>query len=82
VPATNFVGWLVTGAGVFALWAAADGDDDPRGGDGALAVYVWTWVGESFANAALWGRPRVALAGGAAMGAFAVPALVRRVRHS
>jgi hypothetical protein len=37
-------------------------------------------VGESFANAALWGRPRVALAGGAAMGAFAVPALVRRVR--
>ena len=80
VPATNFVGWLVTGAGVFALWAAADGDDDPRGGDGALAVYVWTWVGESFANAALWGRPRVALAGGAAMGAFAVPALVRRVR--
>jgi putative membrane protein len=80
VPATNFLGWLVTGAGVFALWAAADGDDDPRAGDGALAVYVWTWVGESFANAALWGRPRVALAGGAAMGAFAVPALARRVR--
>jgi putative membrane protein len=45
---------------------------------GAVALYVWTWLGEGFANAALWERPRVALAGGAAMGAFAIPALWRR----
>src|SRR5690606_7550249 len=43
VPASNFAGWLVTGAGVFALWALADPDDDPqRDGDGALALYAWT----------------------------------------
>ena len=81
IPATNFAGWLVTGAGVFALWALVDGDDDPaRDGDGALGLYVWTWAGETFANLAIWQRPRVALAGGVAMGAFAVPALRARLR--
>jgi uncharacterized membrane protein len=81
IPATNFAGWLVTGAGVFAVWALADAGDDPvADGDGALALYVWTWAGETFANAAIWRRPRVALAGAAAMGAFAAPAVAARVR--
>ena len=44
---------------------------------GAVALYVWTWLGETFANAVLWRRPSVAAAGAAAMGAFAVPALLR-----
>jgi putative membrane protein len=78
VPLTNFLGWLATGAGVFALWAAADAWDEPEvNGGGALRLYTWTWIGETYANAVLWRRPRVALAGGAAMGAFAVPALLR-----
>ena len=82
VPATNFLGWLATGAGVFAVWSLADPGDDPVfDGDGALALYVWTWVGETFASAVLWRRPRVALAGGAAMGAFAVPAVLARRRR-
>jgi len=84
IPASNFVGWLVTGAGIFALWAALEGDDEALEegeGDGALAVYLWTWAGEGFANAALWDRPRVALAGTGAMGAFAIPALLRRARR-
>ena len=51
-----------------------------RGDDGALALYAWTWAGETFANAVLWRRPRVAAAGALAMGAFAVPALGRRWR--
>ncbi len=81
IPATNFAGWLFTGAGVFAVWALADGDDDPAtDGDGALALYAWTWAGELFANLVIWRRPRVALAGGVAMGAFAVPALRARLR--
>ena len=81
IPASNFLGWFVTGAGVFAVWSLIDGDDDPaRDGDGALGLYAWTWVGETFANAALWRRPRVAAAGAAAMGAFAAPALWRRWR--
>ena len=78
IPASNFAGWLVTGAGVFALWAAIDADSGD--GDGALFLYAWTWAGETFANAVLWRRPRVAAAGGTAMGAFAVPALWRRWR--
>lgn len=82
IPASNFAGWLVTGAGVFALWAALDGDDEgaPARDDGALALYLWTWVGEMFANLVIWRRPRVALAGGVAMGSFALPALRARLR--
>jgi putative membrane protein len=81
VPASNYAGWLLTGAVLFSAWSLLDGDDPARGeGDGALALYVWTWVGETFANAAIWRRPRVALAGGAAMGALALPALAARRR--
>ena len=75
VPASNFAGWFVTGLGVFAVMAALDRDDDED--TGAVALYVWTWVGEAIANAFIWRRPRVALAGGLAMGAFALPALRR-----
>jgi putative membrane protein len=79
IPASNFLGWFVTGLGVFSVWAAIDSGDDPqRDGDGALALYAWTWLGETFANAVLWRRPIVAAAGGAAMGAFVLPALLRR----
>jgi hypothetical protein len=68
--------------GVFAVFAVADGRDDPaRDGDGALALYAWTWAGETLANAAVWHRPRVAVAGGVAMGAFALPALLARRRR-
>ena len=64
VPASNFLGWFVTGAGVFAVWSMLDGDDEPLvDGDGALALYTWTWVGETFANAVLWRRPVVAAGG-------------------
>jgi putative membrane protein len=82
VPASNFLGWLMTATGVFAVFALADGDDDPAAdGDGALALYLWTWVGETVGNAVIWRRPRVAAAGGVTMGAFAVPALVARRRR-
>ena len=82
IPASNFLGWLLTGAGVFSLWAWLDGADDPDAdGDGALALYAWTWIGEAFANAVLWRRPVTAAAGTAAMGAFALPALRSRLRR-
>ncbi|HEX8157935.1 MAG TPA: carotenoid biosynthesis protein [Solirubrobacteraceae bacterium] len=81
VPASNFLGWLVTGAGMFALWALIDGDDEPaQDGDGALGLYTWTWIGELVANLFIWRRPRVALVGGLAMGTVAVPALLVRLR--
>ncbi len=81
VPASNFLGWWVTGLGVFGVWSLLDAEAPDARDDGALALYAWTWAGETFANAALWRRPRVAAAGAAAMGAIAVPALRRRLRH-
>ena len=80
VPASNFAGWLATGGAIFALVAALDREAPDARDDGALALYAWTWVGETIANAALWGRPRVAAAGAAAMGAVAVPGLLGRLR--
>ena len=82
VPLSNFLGWFATGTVVFGAWSVLERDDDPAfDGDGALALYVWTWVGETFASAVLWRRPRVAAAGGVAMGLFAVPALLARRRR-
>jgi uncharacterized membrane protein len=87
VPLQNFAGWLATGGAVFALWAALDAGDDPlapdgalREGDGALALYAWTLLGETVANLVFWQRPRVAAAGAVAMGAVAGPAVGRRLR--
>jgi putative membrane protein len=77
VPLSNFAGWLATSLVIFAAWSALDGDES-AGDGGAVALYVWTWAGETLANAVVWRRPLVAAAGGAAMGAFALPALVRR----
>ena len=81
VPVSNFAGWLVVGATIFALWAAVDGEDGDPASDVPLGLYVWTWVGEVAANLLFWRRPRVAAAAGVAMGAFAVPALVARLRR-
>ncbi|MDA0169510.1 carotenoid biosynthesis protein [Solirubrobacter taibaiensis] len=79
IPATNFAGWFLTGLIVFTTVAALSRDDEQdRDAAGAIALYVWTWVGEAIANAFIWRRPRVALAGGLAMGVFAVPALLWR----
>ena len=80
IPASNFLGWWITGADVFAVWSLLDPHAPDADDDEALALYVWTWVGETFANAVLWRRPRVAAAGAVAMGAFALPALRRRLR--
>jgi len=83
VPASNFAGWLATGLGLFggfALLERGSGRGPAGADDGALALYAWTWIGETVANVAVWRRPRVAAAGAMAMGAFALPALMRRAR--
>jgi len=83
VPASNFIGWLGTAMVIFGVWAAlerAESDSEVAShDDGALALYAWTWIGETVANVAVWRRPRIAAAGGTAMGMFAVPALARRL---
>ena len=78
IPASNFLGWFVTGLGVFAVYATFDPEPPSREDDGALALYLWTWAGETVANLAVWRRPRVAIAGGLGMGVFALGALRER----
>jgi len=68
IPASNFAGWFATGLCVFAVFALWP-DEEPS--DEAWALYLWTWAGESFANAVIWRRPVTAAVGGASMGAFA-----------
>ena len=80
VPTSNFAGWFATGLAAFAIVGAIESARPDARDDGALALYAWTWAAEAFANAALWRRPVVAIAGAAAMGAFAVPALWGRCR--
>ena len=80
VPASNFAGWFVTGLAAFSAIAAVDREAPGGRDDGALALYAWTWLGEGFANAALWRRPLTAAVGALAMGSVAVPALRRRWR--
>src|SRR4051794_36820951 len=73
VPATNFLGWLLVGGAIFAVWSVLDEDAGAPPADVPLALYAWTWVGEIAANLLFWRRPRVAVTAGAAMGAFAIP---------
>lgn len=79
VPASNFAGWFVTGLGIFGAWAMADRSRPGPRDDGALALYLWAWAGEGFANAVLWRERVTAAAGAAAMGALALPAIARRL---
>ena len=42
-----------------------------------VALYAWTWIGETVAHALFFEGAGVALASFLAMGAFAVPAMLR-----
>lgn len=84
IPFTNFCGWLVVGLLIFGAWTAlragarARSHTRPAGfSPVALALYVWTWVGETFAHIFVWQVPKVALVGFVGMGLFALPALLR-----
>ncbi len=80
VPAANFGGWMATGMCAFGVIAGLDRSAPTRDDDGALALYVWTWIAEGVANVMFWRRPVSAVAGAITMGTFAAPALVRRNR--
>jgi carotene biosynthesis associated membrane protein len=85
IPLGNYAGWLLVGLLLYALWAVVEPRRAPRrigpveDGLGVL-LYAWTWIGETVAHLVFWGRPLVALASFVAMGALAVPALVRWAR--
>ncbi len=72
IPVTNFVGWFVVSTAMMALLDRAlprkDADDRQP-----MLLYLWTYASSVLANAAFFGRPGVALVGGAVMGVVAVP---------
>lgn len=82
IPLVNFLGWLLVGLVLFGWWALVTRRDAPRRGGrvedwlGPL-LYAWTWIGETVAHALFFEGAGVALASFLAMGAFAVPALLR-----
>jgi uncharacterized membrane protein len=82
IPATNFLGWFVTGLGVMAVLELVLPPDQPA--DVALAgQYAAMGVMETVAFAVFFGDRRVALAGGAGMLSVAVAAAraTRRFRR-
>ena len=83
VPASNFAGWFVTGAGVFAAWAALDRDDDPTATRRrARALRLDVGRRERSPTPCLWraARASAAAGGAAAMGAFARAGAAARLR--
>jgi putative membrane protein len=85
VPVGNTVGWLVVGTVMTALVdqllprvAAAPAAAEAL----PAALLLWTWLGSVVANLAFFGRPWVALLGGAAMGLVVVPYVETLTRAS
>jgi carotene biosynthesis associated membrane protein len=74
IPLTNAVGWLAVGLLLMTLLSRLPRRDvDDRVPN---ALFLWTYASSVLANAAFFGRPGVALAGGLAMGLVAVPLLI------
>ena len=82
IPLVNFLGWFAVGLVLFGWWAlVARVPHVPsrRSLVDALGplLYAWTWIGETVAHALFFAGWGVAIASFAAMGVFAVPALLR-----
>ncbi len=95
IPLSNFAGWIITSAMIYAVWSRIDKSDlkiEKTKIDSQFSnlnyhflpvwAYIITWVGESMANALFWGGPLVALCVFVAMGLFAVPALRILIQHN
>ncbi|WP_143822579.1 carotenoid biosynthesis protein [Mycetocola reblochoni] len=90
IPLTNYAGWFLTAALIAVVIEAALARagrsarpprpfgvrDTVRADAVPYLVYLWTWLTSIVGNLTFWDRPSVALAGGLAMGAVAVPLIV------
>lgn len=84
IPLSNFVGWLVTSALIFAAWTLIDRRSHAHGQPQPSLpqwIYIVTWLGESMANALFWSGPLVGAIVFVAMGLFAAPVLLRMRRN-
>ena len=76
VPVTNYLGWALTSLVLVRLvtWLPWR-DDRPTGTP--VALFLWTWLGSTLANAVFFGRPGTAAAGFVGMGVVGAPVLRR-----
>jgi putative membrane protein len=84
VPVGNTAGWLLVGTAMTALLdrLLPRPVAEPAVAAEALpaALLLWTWLGSVVADVAFFGRPEVAILGGAGMAPVAVPYLVVLLR--
>jgi putative membrane protein len=71
----NHVGWLV--AAVLLVAALHLVIAAPATAALPISLWLWTFASSVLANAAFFGRPAVAVAGGVGMGLVAVPLVLR-----
>ena len=87
IPLVNFLGWFTVGLVLFGWWALIVRPPTRPSRLAAAdllgpALYLWTWIGETVAHSLFFAGWSVAVASFVAMGAFALPALVRLRRGS
>jgi putative membrane protein len=83
IPLTNYAGWLATAALMMLVLVRAAGDPRPLAVDApAVLLLLWTYASQVLANLAFFGRPAVALWGGALMGAVTVPYAIAVAREA
>ncbi|MCI0384357.1 carotenoid biosynthesis protein [Streptomyces sp. CNQ085] len=83
VPLTNFAGWMAVSVAMVAAVDAVSrrSAGRPAGsgttGSPAVVLYLWTYASSVTACLVFFGRPQVAMVGGALMGLVAVPLALR-----
>jgi uncharacterized RDD family membrane protein YckC len=75
VPITNYLGWALVSLALMALLSVLPWRTVPVGVP--VALFLWTWLGSTLANAAFFGRPGTAAVGFVGMGVVGVPLLRR-----
>jgi uncharacterized membrane protein len=80
VPLTNYAGWLLVSVIMIAALDRILPPGPPRAEAVPATVLAWTWIGSAIGNLVFFDRPWVALYGGLAMGATALPYLAGLIR--
>jgi putative membrane protein len=75
VPLTNYLGWALVAVVLLGLLSRLPWRHSVAGVP--VALFLWTWLGSTLANAAFFGRPSTAVVGFAAMAVVGVPLLRR-----
>lgn len=77
IPATNYLGWLISSAILMLVIHALPSADPTRQMSEVVpaTLWVWTWIGGIIANVFFLDRPAVGVVGGLAMAIVTVPYL-------